>query len=48
MRRVNVMLDQQTIEKASDIGSGNLSAGLRVAVSKYRKKKSPAGGPAED
>lgn len=37
MRRVNVMLDQQTIDKASDIGSGNLSAGLRIAVTKHRK-----------
>lgn len=35
MRRVNVMLDQKTIEKASDIGSGNLSAGLRIAVEEY-------------
>lgn len=40
MRRVNVMLDQATIDKASEIGSGNLSAGLRIAVSKHRKRKS--------
>lgn len=38
MRRVNVMLDDETVEKASGIGEGNLSAGLRIAVKKYRKK----------
>lgn len=43
MRRVNVMLDQVTIEKASDIGSGNLSAGLRIAVAKHRKRLRPKG-----
>jgi hypothetical protein len=37
MRRMNVMLDEATIEKASDIGSGNLSAGLRIAVKKAKK-----------
>ncbi len=37
MRRINVMLDEATIEKASDIGSGNLSAGLRIAVKKAKK-----------
>lgn len=39
MRRVNVMLDQGTIDKASDIGSGNLSAGLRIAVKKAKKPR---------
>ena len=39
MRRVNVMLDEETIQKASEIGSGNLSAGLRIAVAKHRKPK---------
>jgi hypothetical protein len=38
MRRVNVMLDQRTVDKASEIGSGNLSAGLRIAVKRFRKK----------
>lgn len=38
MRRVNVMLDEDTVEKAGDIGSGNLSAGLRIAVSAFPQK----------
>jgi hypothetical protein len=42
MRRVNVMLDQPTIEKASEIGSGNLSAGLRIAVASHKRKTPPA------
>lgn len=40
MRRVNVMLDEETIAKAELIGDGNLSAGLRRAVKQIRK---PAG-----
>lgn len=36
MKRVNVMLDQETSDKASEIGSGNLSAGIRIAVKKYK------------
>jgi hypothetical protein len=40
MRRVNVMLDEETIAKAELIGDGNLSAGLRSAVKRIRK---PAG-----
>lgn len=39
MQRVNVALDEPTIKKAGEIGSGNLSAGLRIAVRKYRAKK---------
>jgi len=38
MRRVNVMLDPETIEKAGSIGSGNLSAGLRVAVADWKRR----------
>jgi len=45
MRRVNVMLDDGTISKASKIGEGNLSAGLRIAVKAHRRKKAPP--PAE-
>ena len=37
MRRVNVMLDEETIAKAELIGDGNLSAGLRRAVKRIRK-----------
>lgn len=40
MRRVNVMLDAETIAKAELIGDGNLSAGLRRAVKRVRE---PAG-----
>lgn len=32
VKRVNVMLDDKTIDKARDIGEGNLSAGIRKAV----------------
>ena len=31
-RRVNVTLDDETIERAKALGGGNLSAGLREAV----------------
>jgi hypothetical protein len=34
MRRVLVVLDRATIERARKIGSGNLSAGLRLALRK--------------
>ena len=37
MTRVNVMLDEATIEKAKMIGAGNLSEGLREAVRRIRK-----------
>lgn len=32
--RINVYLDQASIEKALDIGGGNVSAGIRAALSK--------------
>lgn len=35
MQRVNVMLDEATLALAREIGSGNLSAGLRLAVARY-------------
>lgn len=41
MRRVNVMLDEETIQKASSIGGGNLSAGIRLAVAKIKIRKPP-------
>lgn len=31
-RRVNVSLDEATIERARELGGGNLSAGIRLAV----------------
>lgn len=42
MRRVNVMLDRDTIERARELGGGkNLSAGLRLAVSIAAAKVPP-------
>lgn len=42
--RVNVTLDQSTIDNAREIGDGNLSAGIRIAVAKASKKRTgPAG-----
>lgn len=38
-RRVNVTLDQTTVDRASDLGSGNLSAGLRMAVAHITGRK---------
>lgn len=37
MRRVNVMLDTATMDKALTIGNGSLSAGLREAVIRWRQ-----------
>lgn len=34
-RAVNLMLTDETIEKARTIGRGNVSAGVREAVEKY-------------
>jgi len=41
--RVNVSLDQATIDNARDIGDGNLSAGIRIAVAKASKKRTRPG-----
>ena len=35
MVRKNVMLDQQTVKKAQKIGEGNLSDGIRIAVTDF-------------
>lgn len=32
VRRVQVMLDEETIDRAKALGAGNLSAGIRKAV----------------
>lgn len=34
-RRCQVMLDEGTIERATALGEGNLSAGLRLAVNQH-------------
>lgn len=39
LRRVSVMLDPLTITKATKAGEGNLSAGIRLIVAKFRTKK---------
>jgi len=38
VRQVRLTLDDETIDKGTDIGEGNLSRGVRVAVSDYKKK----------
>lgn len=39
MRRVNVMLDERTIEGLQALGGGNLSAGIRDAWRRIVRKK---------
>lgn len=41
MRRVNVLLDDLTVDQARTLGNGNVSAGLREAVRKTHKKVTP-------
>lgn len=36
MKRVNVILDPETVAKALKIGHGNLSAGIREALRRIR------------
>lgn len=36
MRKVTIMLDPETIEKAKKLGDGELSAGLRKAVKEFQ------------
>lgn len=38
MRRVNVMLDDGTINDAREIGKGNLSSGIRSSVAESKKR----------
>lgn len=38
-RAVNLMLTDETIEKARTIGRGNVSAGVREAVDKHEENK---------
>jgi hypothetical protein len=38
VRKVQLTLDHETIKKGTDIGEGNLSSGVRVAVKEYRKR----------
>ena len=36
LKRHNISLDDATMEKASKIGHGNMSYGLRIAVKAYK------------
>jgi hypothetical protein len=38
-RRVQLTLDDKTIDKGTDIGEGNLSRGVRIAVKEHKKSK---------
>ena len=38
VRKVRLTLDSETINKGTDIGEGNLSLGVRIAVKEYKKK----------
>lgn len=38
-RRVQLTLDDKTIDKGTNIGEGNLSLGVRIAVKDYNKKR---------
>jgi len=38
VRRVQLSLDDKTIDKGTDIGEGNLSRGVRIAVKQHRKR----------
>jgi hypothetical protein len=38
VRKVQLTLDNQTINKGTDIGEGNLSRGVRIAVKEHKKK----------
>ena len=37
VRRVQVMLDEETVERAKKLGAGNISAGIRKASSSQAK-----------
>ena len=38
-RRVNLYLDQETLDKAQQLGDGNVSKGIRIAVGRAKTKK---------
>jgi hypothetical protein len=38
VRKVRLTLDNETIDKGTDIGQGNLSLGVRIAVKEHKKK----------
>jgi hypothetical protein len=40
VRKVQLTLDDRTINKGTEIGEGNLSRGVRIAVKEHKKKPS--------
>jgi hypothetical protein len=38
VRNVQLTLDDETIDKGTDIGDGNLSRGVRIAVKEHKKR----------
>jgi hypothetical protein len=38
VHKVRLTLDDETIDKGTDIGDGNLSLGVRIAVKGHKKK----------
>ena len=38
VRKVQLSLNDETINKGTDIGEGNLSRGVRIAVKEHKKK----------
>jgi len=38
VRKVQLTLDDETIDKGTDIGEGNLSRGVRIAVKEHKKR----------
>jgi hypothetical protein len=38
VRKVRLTLDDETIDKGTDIGEGNLSRGVRIAVREHKKR----------
>ena len=39
VRKVQLTLDDETIDKGTDIGEGNLSRGVRIAVKEHKKSR---------
>jgi hypothetical protein len=38
VRKIQITLDDKTIEKGKKIGEGNLSRGVRIAVKEHKRK----------
>ena len=38
IRKIQLTLNDKTIDKKTDIGDGNLSRGVRIAVKKHKKR----------